>query len=87
MRIIKASRTQRLDYPGENNLFGFVHISHTDCAIETIGRGEDLRYRLRAPATQCFIPAHARSISFDSIEKLQEHLKATEIRLVLASAA
>jgi hypothetical protein len=87
MRIIKASRNQRLGYHGKNRLFGFVHISHTDCTIESIGRGTDLEgVVLCAPAEHLFMPARVQAISFDSIEKLREHLNGTEIRLLPAAA-
>jgi hypothetical protein len=83
MRIIKASRDQRYSYRGGNSLFGFVHICHSDCAIELIGRGTDLEgVVLRAPAEHRFMPANVPAIMFDSIEKLREHLNGTEIRLL-----
>lgn len=88
MRITRASRNQRLEYRGENDLYGFVRISHTDCPIELIGRGTSFveGLILRAPSGQCFQPAGVRAIKFDSIEELQEYLKGLHIRLGLAAA-
>lgn len=86
MRIIRASRSERLNYRRENELFGFIRISHAVCAIELIGRDIDEGVVLRAPAGQCFMPSKENAIAFDSIEKLQANLKGTEIRLWLVAA-